>query len=295
MELSDFPKTTLAHLPTPLEEMPRLANAINSSGRLWVKRDDCTGLAFGGNKTRKLEFVMADARQKGADVVITSGGVQSNHVRQTAAAAAKLGLEFHGVLTNPLASGESVADHAYTGSGNRLLGDVIGGEFHLVENDSSVDSFIRQLVESLKRLGKTPYVIPVGASNGIGALGYVQCAYELCRQFAEMELHPSHLFLATGSAGTHAGLLSGFRRADHDIQVIGLSVSEPALIKRSKVRNIMDQLDELFVNSAIVQIGDDEIVVALGAATTGRPHHRIGDRYQDLKELGHDLDNPAAV
>ncbi len=261
MPLGDLPRIRLAHLPTPLEEMAALRTAIRAAPRLFIKRDDCTGLAGGGNKTRKLEFALADAQATGADVIITSGGFQSNHVRQTAAAAAKLGLSFHGVLAKPCTGRPETTSACYVSGGNRLLGELTGGEFHEVADEGPATvAMIDRIVARSRADGRTPYVIPVGASDGIGAMGYVDCAEELLRQSAAQGISSSHLVVATGSAGTHGGLLAGLRRCGSSIQVIGISVSEPAAAKRDKVRSILEQLAPR-LGSELPTIEDDEIIV----------------------------------
>ena len=255
MDLSAIPRIPLAHLPTPLERMHRLSEELGHAG-LWLKRDDCTGLALGGNKTRKLEFTMAHAVSKGADVIITSGAVQSNHVRQTAAAAAKLGLRCHAVVSPP--AGAATVRCGL--SGNLLLGDILGCTLHLVADDGAATSAtIDALERSEKANGAVPYVIPLGASDGIGSLGYVNCARELLQQCAVQGAEPSHVVLATGSAGTQAGLLAGLRLSGSPIRVIGISVSEPAEIKRDRIKAILKQLNACQEIDAVVC--DEDIVV----------------------------------
>lgn len=232
-----FPRVSLAHLPTPFTEMPRLAREVGGP-RLFVKRDDATGLAFGGNKTRKLEFALGDAQAKGADVIVTCGGLQSNHVRQTAAAATRLGLECHAVVASPFAG----PSDAYTSSGNLLLDRVLGVELHrLPDGAEDYGSAVDSLAHELRAAGRAPYVVPLGASYGIGALGYVEAADELLDQCAAADVHPSHVFLATGSAGTHGGLLAGLRRAGVATKVIGIAVSGTAAGKRALVGDIVAQ------------------------------------------------------
>lgn len=183
MHLSRFPRVKLAHLPTPLEFMPRLTEHLGGP-QIYVKRDDCTGLASGGNKTRKLEFLMADAIEKGADTIVTQGAVQSNHARQTAAAAAKLGMAcellFENRVTDP--------DHNYLNSGNVLLDRLYGAEIHHFPKATDMNSAMDDHAETLRAEGRKPYIIPGGGSNPIGALGYVNCALELLQQANDMGL-----------------------------------------------------------------------------------------------------------
>lgn len=257
----DLPRVCLAHLPTPLEPMAALQRAVNARTRLFVKRDDCTGLAFGGNKTRKLEFAMADAQTKGATVIITCGGMQSNHVRQTAAAAAKLGMAFHAVLADPLAGVARGFASARKETGNRLLDAVLGARFHTADNIyEAADRSMTDIAEKLSNSGETPYTVTLGASDGIGSMGYVHAARELLGQCKEQSISPSHVVLGTGSAGTHGGLLAGLRACGSAMKVIGVSVSETAEIKRAKVRSVLDQIAALW-GAGAPDIPDEDVVV----------------------------------
>ena len=281
LDLSQFSRLSLAHLPTPLEELERLGREIGAS-RLLIKRDDCTGLAFGGNKTRKLEFALADALAQGADTVITCGGVQSNHVRQTAAAAAKLGLACEAIIENPISS----TAVAYTSSGNRLIDELCGARVHWhTDGDEELDAALRARVTALKAEGRRPYLVPMGASYGIGALGYVAAAVEILEQCHAANLQPSHLFLATGSAGTQAGLLAGLRLAGSATQVIGIAVSPTAESKRAMVIDIITQLAELLATE--IPVRDDEVVVLdewVGAGY-GVPTRECLSAIRDLAQL----------
>ena len=220
-KLSEFPSVPLCHQPTPLEFMPRMSESLGGP-RLWIKRDDCTGLATGGNKTRKLEFLIADAIEKGADMVVTQGAVQSNHVRQTAAAACKFGLDCHALLER------RVPDRAddYETTGNVLFDQMFGTslEFRPAGLDMNAEAMV--VTEKLAAAGRKPYFIPGGGSNEIGALGYVSCAYELLDQIKANNLDVGWIVLATGSAGTHAGMLAGLHAAGSTIPVMGISVRQ---------------------------------------------------------------------
>lgn len=222
MHLSAFPRVHLAHLPTPLEPLQRLSRHLNGP-RLWIKRDDCTGLSTGGNKTRKLEFLMGEALTLGADTVITQGATQSNHARQTAAAAAKLGLECHILLEDR--TGYTSTD--YTFNGNVLLDRLHGATVSKRPKDADMNAEMERLAASLRDKGRKPYVIPGGGSNPVGALGYVNCALELVHQANEGGLKISHVVLATGSAGTQAGFLTGLAAMNAHIPVLGISVRAP--------------------------------------------------------------------
>jgi L-cysteate sulfo-lyase len=221
-DLSEFLRVDLCHQPTPLEEMPRLTSALGGP-KLWIKRDDCTGLATGGNKTRKLEFLVADALDKGADMLVTQGAVQSNHVRQTAAAACKFGLDCHALLERRVPG--RAADYETTG--NVLFDQMFGTTMEFRPAGLDMNAEARAVTESFAANGRKPYFIPGGGSNEIGALGYVSCAYEMLRQFDEQGLNVGWIVLASGSAGTHAGLLAGLHAAGSDIPVMGISVRQP--------------------------------------------------------------------
>ena len=217
--LADFPRVSLGHLPTPLEPLPRLSDELGGPP-LWIKRDDCTGLAGGGNKTRKLEFLMGEALQQGADTILCFGALQSNHVRQTAAAAARLGLECHAVLTDIVRYREP----AYEVSGNLLLDDLLGAKVHIAKDIAAALAVTKEIVEGLERRGRRHYSIPVGGSNAVGALGYVECAFELCTQADEFGISLGGIFTATSSGGTQAGLVAGFAASGREVPVQGFNV-----------------------------------------------------------------------
>ena len=221
-KLNEFPSVPLCHQPTPLEFMPRMSDSLGGP-RLWIKRDDCTGLATGGNKTRKLEFLIADAIKKGADMVVTQGAVQSNHVRQTAAAACKFGLDCHALLER------RVPDRAddYETTGNVLFDKMFGTSLEFRPAGLDMNAEAMTVTEKLAAAGRKPYFIPGGGSNEIGALGYVSCAYELLDQIKANNLDVGWIVLATGSAGTHAGMLAGLHAAGSTIPVMGISVRQP--------------------------------------------------------------------
>ncbi len=221
-KLNEFPSVPLCHQPTPLEFMPRMSESLGGP-RLWIKRDDCTGLATGGNKTRKLEFLIADAIKKGADMVVTQGAVQSNHVRQTAAAACKFGLDCHALLER------RVPDRAddYETTGNVLFDKMFGTSLEFRPAGLDMNAEAMAVTEKLAAAGRKPYFIPGGGSNEIGALGYVSCAYELLDQIKANNLDVGWIVLATGSAGTHAGMLAGLHAAGSTIPVMGISVRQP--------------------------------------------------------------------
>ncbi len=223
IDLASFPRARLAHLPTPLEPMDRVSKHLGGP-RLWIKRDDCTGVSTGGNKVRKLEFVLADAVAKGADTVVTAGAWQSNHSRQTAAAAARLGLKCHLLLWNMT----GFTERAYRQNGNILLDRLHDATIHELGGPDKEDvltylnSEVDKHTQRLKAQGARPYAIPVGASNPIGALGYVECAREIVAQAKNLGIKIDAILHRSGSAGTQAGLVAGFAVSDAQIPVIGI-------------------------------------------------------------------------
>jgi len=223
IDLAAFPRVHLAHLPTPLEPMDRVSKLLGGP-RLWIKRDDCTGVATGGNKARKLEFVLADAVVKGADTVVTAGAWQSNHSRQTAAAAARLGLKCHLMLWNMTGFG----DRAYRENGNVLLDRLCDATIHELGGPDGEDVLtylnaeVDKCTQRLKGQGARPYAIPVGASNPIGALGYVGCAREIVAQAEQLGFKVDAILHRSGSAGTQAGLVAGLAVGGEQIPVIGI-------------------------------------------------------------------------
>ena len=222
MDLTHYPRIRCGHWPTPLEPMLNLSSELGGPA-LWVKRDDCTGLSTGGNKTRKLEYLLADALAKGADTVITQGAVQSNHARQTAALCAKLKLTCHILLEDRT----GFKDEAYRLNGNVLLDRLHGATISSRPAGANMQAEMEAFAETLKAAGKKPYVIPGGGSNPLGALGYVNAALEITYQMNEMGLKATHLVLPTGSAGTHAGLIAGLKILNSPLKVIGFGVRAP--------------------------------------------------------------------
>jgi D-cysteine desulfhydrase len=213
MLTDNHPRVAIAHLPTPLEPLPRLTNHLDGP-ELWVKRDDQTGLATGGNKTRKLEFLVAEALAQAADTLITCGAAQSNHARQTAAAAAKFGLDRVLVLR-----GEAPPET----QGNLLLDRLLGAEVVWTAG-RSLDEALPQTARELEAAGRTPYVVPYGGSNAIGASGYTAAMEELLTQCEQQELHFDQIVLASSSGGTQAGLAVGARALGYEGRILGISV-----------------------------------------------------------------------
>lgn len=234
-KLKTIPRVNIAHTPTALESMPQLSKLLNR--HLFIKRDDCTGLAGGGNKTRKLEYLIAEAKSVNADTLVTVGGIQSNHARQTAAAAAKFGLRCELILED--VKGTPKCD--YDKNGNVLLDTILGAKIHRLADDTDSLEYSSNLMTQLKNQGLKPYFIPVGGSNEIGSLGYVQCAREIAQQIALQAIKPDHIVLATGSAGTQAGLIAGLILEDLHIPVLGICVSRPAKQQVELVTQLLEK------------------------------------------------------
>ena len=212
--LAAMPRLPLAKLPTPIDELPRLAEQLGGP-RLLVKRDDLTGLATGGNKTRKLEFLIADALQKNADAVFTAGGPQSNHCRQTAAAAAMAGLDCHLVLGGP----------PQPPIGNLLLDQLLGATIHWTPKPQR-NARMAELAAAMEADGRRPYVIPVGGSNSVGALGYVAAMFEFVDQLKEQGRRANRIFFATSSGGTQAGIVLGAKLAGFTGRMTAVSIDQ---------------------------------------------------------------------
>lgn len=222
MHLARFPRVFLAHLPTPLERLDRLSEALGGP-EIWIKRDDCTGLSTGGNKTRKLEFLMAEAIAEGADLVMTQGATQSNHARQTAAFAAKLGMACHILLEDRT----GYQDPDYTENGNVLLDHLHGASTEVHPGGTDMPAAMDRAADKARAAGRRVYVIPGGGSNPTGALGYVNCALELLAQANDRGLVIDHLVTATGSSGTQAGLVAGLSALNAAIPVLGIGTRAP--------------------------------------------------------------------
>lgn len=251
MHLSRYPRAHFAHLNTPLEPMRELSKHLGGPN-LWIKRDDCTGLAGGGNKTRKLEFLMGDAIQKGADIIITQGATQSNHARQTAAIASKLGMECHILLEDRTGS----KDIDYNYNGNVLLDQIFGAPLTKLPAGTDMNQAMEELAASLRSEGKKPYIIPGGGSNPIGALGYVNAALELLCQSNDMSLKIDHLVHATGSAGTQAGLVTGLVASNSQIPVLGIGVRAAKEAQENNVFALAERTAEFLGIKGVVKRED---------------------------------------
>ena len=248
MHLARFPRVSLGHLNTPLEPMPRLSAHLGGP-TLWVKRDDCTGLATGGNKTRKLEFLMADAQAQGADTVITQGATQSNHARQTAAAAARLGMRCVVLLEDRTGN----RDPAYELSGNVFLERLMGAPVTTYSAATDMNAAMETVANELRAAGGKPYIIPGGGSTPIGALGYVDCAMEIVTQANARSLPIDCVVHATGSAGTQAGLVVGFEGMHSGIDVLGIGVRVPREAQEANVYKLACATADKLGMSGVVQ------------------------------------------
>ena len=226
--LTRFPRLELIGAPTPLEYLPRLSDHLGRE--IFIKRDDTTPLAMGGNKLRKLEFLAADALREGADTLITAGAIQSNHVRQTAAVAAKLGLHCVALLENPIGT----RAENYLSNGNRLLLDLFNTQVEMCDALTDPAAQLDELATRIEAQGYRPYVIPVGGSNALGALGYVESALEIAQQCEGAE-EISSVVVASGSAGTHAGLAVGLEQLMPQAELIGVTVSRAVADQLPKV------------------------------------------------------------
>lgn len=222
MDLAQFPRVKLCQAPTPLELMPNLTKALGGP-TIWMKRDDLTGMGLGGNKVRKLEFLAGEAIAQGADRLVTQGAVQSNHVRQTAAVAMKLGMSCTAILEHRIETN----DPAYLASGNLLLDNIMGIDIEYRPGGSDMQAALEEVGETVRQAGGKPYLIPGGGSNAVGATGYAAVAGELVQQANDMGLVIDRLVHATGSAGTQAGLVAGLHAMSSPIRVLGIGVRNP--------------------------------------------------------------------
>jgi L-cysteate sulfo-lyase len=264
--LAGFPRLGLVKLPTPLEPMKRLTAHLGGP-RLWVKREDATGLGFGGNKLRKLDYVLHEALASGADTIVSGGVVQSNSQRQVAAVAAKLGLAchlavYHGRVEPP--AGE------YKTSGNALLNRLFGAQLHDVPWTGDRNAAIRALVEELEASGHKPYFVPYGVSNALGAVAYATTITEIASQAALMGFTPAAIVHCTGSGGTQAGLVVGAAAAMPNTAIVGIDIDAEPLRVRADViafaREASHMLDVAFDEAKV------EVVAGHAGPAYGVPH-----------------------
>ena len=275
MHLARFPRVKLCHAPTPLEFMPNLTRALSDEiggggPQLWIKRDDCTGLATGGNKNRKLEFLLGEALALGATHIVTQGAVQSNHVRQTAAACAKLGLKCTALLEHRVQTN----DPDYLDGGNVLLDRMLGIAIEYRAAGTDMNAELAGVAERLRVAGDVPYLIPGGGSNTVGALGYAHVALETLTQANEMGLRIDLFVHATGSAGTQAGLVVGFEALNSGIPVLGIGVRNPrdrqeAAVHALAEKTAIEKLGLAGIRREAVQANCDYVGAGYGIPTDG--------------------------
>ncbi|WP_136799475.1 D-cysteine desulfhydrase [Desulfosediminicola ganghwensis] len=234
MNLTKFPKRNYVIEPTPIEALPAFSRALGGKVNVFIKRDDLLPGCSGGNKTRKLDFCIADAIANGADTIITCGAVQSNHCRLTLSWAVKEEMDCHLILEERVPGSYKEA-----GSGNNFLFQLMGVKSTtVVPGGSNMPGEMEKLAEKLKAEGKKPYIIPGGASNAIGATGYVACAQEIQQQLFEQDLNIDHIVVPSGSAGTHAGMVVGFYGTNSGIPVTGINVSRPKSVQEEIVHKL---------------------------------------------------------
>ena len=264
MNLGSIPRVKLASLPTPLQKLPNLTKQLGGP-TIYIKRDDLTGLAFGGNKARKLEYLMAEAIAEKADYIVTGAGYQSNWCTQTAAAAKKFGMKIMLVKKGPYEDYESEA-----WDGNHLLHRLFDAEIKVVESET-YDSAIAEAIQNLKSKGHNPYHIPIGGSTALGAAGYLNAMLELTYQATQMNVKVDHLIHGTGSGGTLAGSILGSKTLNSSMQVLGIAVdvkSEESHIM--KVKKIIENSIEFFQLS--YTLNDEDIKIYTGYAGDGYGH-----------------------
>ncbi len=256
--LNALPRARLGHTPTPLEAMPNLEARIGGV-RLAVKRDDCTGLALGGNKVRQLEFYFGEAQAKDADTILITGAVQSNFARLTAAAARKLGMDCHIQLEERVPK----TDLAYRNSGNVLLDRMLGATLHSYsegEDEAGADRRLGEIAAELESRGRRPYIIHLAPGHKpLGALGYVVAAQETLTQMAEQGRAFDEVVVPSGSGNTHAGLLFGLRALGSKVRVTGICVRRDAAAQRPRLRTRCEEIGELLGLGPVV--GDEDIVL----------------------------------
>ena len=248
MNFTNFPRRLYLNGPTPIEPMANLTKALGGDVNLFIKRDDLLPGAAGGNKTRKLEFCIGDAMEQGADTIITCGAVQSNHCRLTLAWSVKEGLDCHLVLEERVKG-----SYKPEGSGNNLLFHLLGVKsLRVVPAGSDMMAEMRKVADELTANGRKPYIVPGGASNSIGALGYVSCAEEILGQLNDMRLPVGHIIVPSGSAGTHAGMVVGMYGMNANIPVSGVNVSRTKPVQEEIVFKLAsDVARKLELNSEI--------------------------------------------
>lgn len=246
--LNSLSRVALVGGVTPVQHLKRLSQYLQRD--IYIKRDDVSHLGMGGNKLRKLEFLAADAIRKGCDTLVTAGAIQSNHVRQTAAVAAHLGLKCAALLENPLQTTEP----NYLWNGNHLLFSLMGCQSEMVEELNAPDAQLQQFSERLSAKGAKPYIIPVGGSNALGSLGYVECALEIAKQCDQMNIKVQSVVVPSGSAGTHAGLAVGLAHCLPEVEVVGVTVSRLVGEQQPKVAQLQRELSTMLSVTALSRL-----------------------------------------
>jgi len=260
VELAGRPRATLAQLPTPMHRLKNFGGQLNGP-ELWIKRDDLTGLEGGGNKTRKLEFLVGEAVATNANMLVTAGAIQSNHTRQTAAAAAKCGMKcalLHFGWTKD-------AGPVYRQVGNVLLSSIMGAELFLDETERPIEDQgpLVEFCEYLRDCGHLPYLIPAGASeHRLGSFGYMACAAEIVKQSEALDVHFNYVVHCTGSSSTQSGLVAGFAAMGENIRVIGVSDDDETSIKRNRVSALANDALAEIGKSVRISPTDVEIITA---------------------------------
>ena len=238
MNFTKFPRRPYLNGATPIEPMPNLSQALGGDVNLFIKRDDLLPGAAGGNKTRKLEFCIGDAMKQGADTIITCGAVQSNHCRLTLSWSVKEGLDCHLVLEERVKG-----SYKPEASGNNFLFHLLGVKsLRVVPAGSNMMAEMQKVADELSANGRKPYIVPGGASNAIGALGYVACAEEVLGQLNEMRLPVDHIVVPSGSAGTHAGMVVGMFGTNANIPVSGVNVSRTKPVQEEIVHKLVAEV-----------------------------------------------------
>ena len=262
--LGKFERIKLGHFPTPIEHLKNVTKYLGGPN-IFIKRDDCTGLATGGNKTRKLEFLIPDAIKNKAELVVTVGAVQSNHARQTAAACTLMGLKCLIILEQRLKD----PPESYMKSGNVFLDKLFGAKIKVCPKNEDVSKYSEKLIKDIKSKGTNVYFIPGGGSNPVGALGYVECLNEIIQENKKYNF--SQIVHATGSAGTQAGLLAGRKYFNCDIPVIGICVRHKKDIQVDKVyteaKKTCEKLRCNILNKSDVIVYDEFIGSGYGEPT----------------------------
>lgn len=267
-----LPRLRFAHLPTPVDALPRLPAAVGANIRLSIKRDDATGLALGGNKTRKLEFLLAAAQANGARTLVTAGAVQSNHCRQTAAAAARFGFDCILVLSEV----EKDVTRAEPASGNLLLDHLLGAEI-IWTTRAERDAALQQAFQAAWDAGRRPYLIPYGGSSAVGAAAYAYAFLELVEQVDDLDW----VVFASSSGGTQAGLVVGARLAGFKGRVLGISVDEPQSVLQERVARLANETADILREDLRFQPQD----ILVNADYLGGGYGVVGEAEKDALRL----------